>query len=119
KTISEYNREFLLSALEKKEGFLFNKNSGDIIDYIPDNSIKMIYFDPPFSSKNQNDIPHFQDRNSSDLSKFVWFVDNKRSFIKESEKYLRDFHRVLKEDGSIFLHLPWDLAYDIKPIADS
>src|SRR5690606_31022848 len=30
----------------------------------------------------------------------------------------KEFKRILKDTGSAFLHLPWNLAYDVKPIAD-
>lgn len=116
--IKKLNEEFLSGILSRKNGLLFNLDSKKLIHKIPDSSIQMIYFDPPFSSKNSNDVPHAQDRISNDLSKFVWFIDNKKSFKQECEFYLNEFKRILNKTGSVFIHLPWEQAYDIKPIAD-
>lgn len=116
--LRKFNREFLSSFLERRDGVIFNLDSKELIKKIPDNFIQTIYFDPPFSNKNVNDIPHKQDRESSDLSKHIWFVDNKKSFLKECDFFIKEFHRVLKDNGSIFFHLPWELAYDVKPLLD-
>lgn len=116
--VRELNREFLGSFLKREEGALFNLNSKDLIKLIPDNFVQTIYFDPPFSNNHMNDIPHQEDRKDGDYEKFIWFIDNEKSFLKNCEEYLKESKRVLKENGSIFLHLPWDLAYDVKPMAD-
>ena len=116
--VRELNRDFLSSFLKREEGILFNLNSRDLIKLIPDNFVQTIYFDPPFSNNNINDIPHEEDRKDGDYEKFVWFVDDKKSFLETCGEYLKEFRRILKENGSVFLHLPWDLAYEVKPIAD-
>lgn len=116
--LKSFNREFLTSTLEKRDGLVFNLDSKDLIQKIPDDFVQMIYFDPPFSGKNKNDIPHRQDRESGDLAKYLWSIDKKKSFKEECKFFIKEFHRILTSNGSIFVHLPWDLAYDIKPIMD-
>ncbi|CAN5711939.1 hypothetical protein BH10BDE1_BH10BDE1_03350 [soil metagenome] len=114
----ELNQSFLNSFLKREDGLLFNLNAKELLKFVPNDFAQTIYFDPPFSNNLANDIPHPEDRVGDQLDKFVWFVDEKKSFIDTCRHYLNEFRRITKDNGSIFLHLPWDLAYDVKPIAD-
>lgn len=76
----------------------------------------MIYFDPPFSGNRTKDTPHKEDR--SRFENVVWFIDGENSFLSNVVQICKSYHRVLKSTGPLFVHLPWDLAYVIKPELD-
>jgi DNA modification methylase len=73
--------------------------------YIPDNSIDLIYADPPFFSNQQYEIiwgdgyelRAFEDRWKGGIQNYIAWM----------EPRLRECHRVLKEVGSLYLHCDW------------
>ena len=65
---------------------LFKENCFDILPQIPDNSIDMIFADPPYAN-----IIHYTDSTEGDLS----FLDIDE-FLKEMVKVARESLRVLK-----------------------
>ena len=84
--------------------------------YIPDNSIDLIYIDPPFFSSKAYEIIYgdakekrmFEDRWKGDVYHFVNWM----------EPRLAQMHRVLKPTGSIYVHLDWHAVHYIKVAMD-
>jgi len=84
----------------------------EILKSMEDNSIDLIYLDPPFFS-NRNyeviwgdtgEIRSFQDRWSGGISHYI-------DWLKER---VQEMHRILKPTGSIFLHCDWHANAYIK-----
>jgi DNA modification methylase len=79
---------------------------------ILDESIDLIYLDPPFFSKqsyeviwgDEGEIRSFQDRWSGGIDHYVgWLYER-----------VEQMHRILKETGSIYLHCDWHAQAEIK-----
>jgi DNA modification methylase len=70
------------------------------------NSIDLIYIDPPFYSGV--DYKEFSDQWNS--------LDEYLNFMKLR---VMEMHRILKEDGSFYLHCDTNASYDLKPQCDT
>jgi DNA modification methylase len=81
---------------------------------IPDNSIDLIYIDPPFSS-NRNYVAfweeqekrHFEDR-----------FENVTAYLDYMMPRVKELHRVLKPTGSFYYHCDWHASHYIKMMLD-
>ena len=84
----------------------------DWLPLIPDNSIDLIYIDPPFFSKktyeiiwgNGFELRSFEDR----------FKGGIRYYIDWMRERLTKAHRVLSPTGSIFLHCDWRASHRLR-----
>jgi len=84
--------------------------------YIPDDSIDLIYIDPPFFSSKAYEIIYgdakevrmFEDRWKGDVYHYVNWM----------EPRLAQMHRVLKATGTIYVHLDWHAVRYIKIAMD-
>jgi len=84
--------------------------------HIPDDSIDLIYIDPPFFSSKAYEVIYgdtkevrmFEDRWKGDVYHFVSWM----------EPRLAQMHRVLKPTGTIFVHLDWHAAHYVKVAMD-
>jgi DNA modification methylase len=82
---------------------------------IPDESIDLIYIDPPFSS-NRNYVAfweeqekrHFEDR-FEDISAYIDYMKPR----------LKELYRVLKSTGTFYYHCDWHASHYIKVLLDS
>jgi site-specific DNA-methyltransferase (adenine-specific) len=98
----------ILSHIKEKPYFLekdFVLYHGDSVDYmnqLPENSVDMIFADPPYNLSNGGFSVHSGRMVSVD--KGDW--DKSRGFENDfafHEKWLRSCHRVLKENGTIWV----------------
>lgn len=84
--------------------------------YIPDDSIDLIYADPPFFSDRHYEIlwgdgyelRAFADRWKGGIENYIAWMEDK----------LRECERVLKKDGSIYLHCDWHASHHLKVLMD-
>jgi len=84
--------------------------------YILDNSIDLIYADPPFFSNKQYEVlwgdgyelRAFEDRWKGGIQNYIAWMEPK----------LRECHRVLKDTGSMYLHCDWHAAHYLKVLMD-
>lgn len=81
---------------------------------IPDESIDLIYIDPPFSSKrnyvafwNEQEKRHFEDR-----------FENVRAYLDYMKPRVEQLYRVLKPTGSFYYHCDWHASHYIKVMLD-
>ena len=83
-----------------------------ILDSIADESIDLIYIDPPFYSQRYYETIWGEDR-----ERFA-FEDRWRGGIETYINYLvdriRKLHRKLKPEGIFFLHLDWHISHYLK-----
>ena len=88
---------------------------GDNLDvlpkYIPDESVNLIYIDPPFNSSRNYEVfwgeaqerRAFEDRFGDVMHYLEWMRPR-----------LRELHRVLKSSGSFYYHCDWHASHYIK-----
>jgi len=92
---------------------------GDNLEWmrkIPDDTIDLIYADPPFfSNKNYEvifedgaEIRSFQDRWKGGINHYVQWM----------EERCREMHRILKATGSFYLHCDWHAGHYLKVMLD-
>jgi DNA modification methylase len=80
-------------------------NNLEILKQFPDNSVDLIYADPPFFSgrnyeviwKDNAEIRQFEDRFKGDIEWYIEWMTLR----------LQQCHRVLKSTGSMYLHCDW------------
>jgi DNA modification methylase len=83
---------------------------------ILDNSIDLIYADPPFFSNkpyevlwgNGYELRAFEDRWKGGIENYVAWMEPK----------LRECHRVLKDTGSMYLHCDWHAGHRLQVLMD-
>lgn len=82
---------------------------------IPNESIDLIYIDPPFSSNRnyaafwqEQEERHFEDR-----------FENVGVYLGYMEPRLKELYRVLKPTGSFYYHCDWHASHYIKMLLDS
>ncbi len=88
----------------------------DVLKRFPDNSIDLIYLDPPFFSnkhyeiiwKDGAEIRAFGDRWKGGINHYVGWMRER----------LEQCHRALKETGLIYLHCDWHAGHYLKIIMD-
>lgn len=79
---------------------------------IPDNSVDLVYLDPPFfSGKNyeiiwgdKDEIRSFEDRFKGGIEVYLAWVQPR----------IKEMHRILKSTGSIYLHCDWHASHYLK-----
>ena len=85
------------------------------LEKIPDESIDLIYIDPPFSS-NRNYVAFWQEQ---EKRHFEDRFENVRAYIDYMKPRLKELHRVLKATGSFYYHCDWHASHYIKMLLDS
>lgn len=86
----------------EKDFVLYNDDCIDIINQLPENSVDMIFADPPYNLSNGGFSLHAGKRVLVD--KGIW--DKSKGFEEDYKfhlKWLKACHRVLKDDGTIWV----------------
>lgn len=73
---------------------LFQGDLLSVLERLPDNLVSLIYFDPPFFSGNFHDFIFNKEDVEENFQKYNEFL------MKSSQQ----MHRILKDDGCLFLH---------------
>ena len=87
---------------------------GDCVEFLSaraKQSIDMIYVDPPFNcgyTQKSTEDASVRYRDSFSVGDYVQFTRN----------YLSAAHTVLKDSGTIYIHLDYHSVFDVKPVAD-
>jgi DNA modification methylase len=84
--------------------------------YLQDNSVDLIYADPPFFSNKQYEVlwgdgyelRAFEDRWKGGINNYLAWMEPK----------LRECQRVLKQTGSMYLHCDWHASHHLKVLMD-
>jgi len=86
-----------------------------VLDVIPDNSVDLIYIDPPFYSQRSYEMIW-----GEDAERFA-FADRWQGGINHYISHLlsrvRKMHRKLKDGGSFYLHLDWHICHYMEAVA--
>lgn len=94
----EYFRSDIINIIELSENLC-------TLEKVSFNSINLIYIDPPFNSGN--DYITFKDKWDSELAYLSFMIPR-----------LRHIHRVLRNNGSFYIHLDINAIFLLKPILD-
>lgn len=98
--------------MDNSKNKLYCGNNLQIMHSMPDESVDLIYLDPPFfSGKNyeviwgdEAEIRTFKDRWEGGIMVYVEWMKNR----------LHECHRILKPTGSIYLHVDWHAVHYLK-----
>ena len=80
---------------------------------IPDESIDLIYIDPPFGTQSLWQSRAFTE-NVQELQFYDIWGGGIHGYIEFMVERLRHMHRLLKPTGSLFVHLDWRTSHYIK-----
>lgn len=92
-----------------------------VLKDIPDESVDLIYLDPPFCSNKSYENIWKKGNKKVDL---VGFDDKDKwgggldTYVEYMYKRLTELHRVLKDTGSIYLHCDWHANHRLRVIMD-
>src|SRR5215211_6550571 len=101
---------------------------------LPDNSVDLIYVDPPFNTGRRQTLDQVRtvrDEANGDRTGFggrryrtlrlgsSTFVDVHDDYLAFLEPRLREFHRVLRRSGSLYLHVDYREVHYCKVVLDS
>ena len=112
--ISLDSQKFLNEIEIKEETFerkdfklnkIYNIDCLDFMKNVKDNSIDLIFADPPYNLSKSNFKMKFSKTGGSDLStdKGSWDKMTKNDFEKFTEEWLKESFRILKKTGSIWV----------------
>lgn len=92
---------------------------GNNIEILPDfltESIDLIYIDPPFSSDRKYNII-WGDDEEKEAYDDCWEGDIQH-YIEEMTPKIEQLHRILKKEGSFYLHCDWHASHYLKILCD-
>ena len=99
-----------------KTGYIICDDSTAALGRIPRDSINLIYLDPPFFSKRSHqkttihgEIRSFDDNWEGGIEQYLDFM----------QKIISECHRVLKKNGTIYVHCDWHISHYLKIKLDS
>ena len=101
-----------LKTTEMRNALFCGDNLEIMREYIPTSSVDLVYIDPPFfSNRNYNVI--WGDEAEIRSFKDIWSggID---SYIAWLEPRFRELQRVLKKNGSIYVHLDWHASHHVR-----
>ena len=88
-----------------EEDIIYNEDCLEVVKRLPDESIDLIYIDPPFNSGNDYKI--YNDK---------W--DKIENYIEWMRPRVEELYRVLKPTGSFYLHCDWHASHYLKVMMD-
>jgi len=98
-------------------GVLYRDDNLQRLRSLPDESVDLVYLDPPFFSNrfyeviwgDEAEVRSFEDRWEGGINVYI-------NWMKER---LVELHRVLKPTGSLYLHCDWHAAHYLKVMLDT
>lgn len=98
-----------------KTNVVYNKPALELLKSLPDESIDMIYTDPPFGTQDTQTMA--RKRSGKIISKLE-YSDRHSDYLGFLEPHLIELHRVLKKSGTMYLHLDWRWVHYAKILCD-
>ena len=86
-----------------------------MLNEVPDESIDLIYIDPPFNSNRDYEV-FWGD--SQEKRAFTDRFGDAKAYIEYMEPRVRELYRVLKKTGSIYYQCDWHASHYIKILLD-
>lgn len=87
----------------------------DLLRSLPDESVDMIYTDPPFGT---GDIQTLERKVSGKIVSKISYDDRFENYMEFLVPHLEQIHRVLRTSGSLYLHLDWRWVHYAKVALD-
>jgi len=89
---------------------LFHEDCLETSVRLPENSVDLIYADPPFCTGRSHYMHgyEFEDRWSERREYLDWMMPR-----------LSEFRRILKQTGTLYLHCDWHVSHYLKALADT
>jgi site-specific DNA-methyltransferase (adenine-specific) len=81
-----------------------------------DESVDMIYTDPPFGTGKKQVMG--RKKNGKVISK-TQYADPKQQYLSFMTDHIKEMHRVLKDTGTLYLHLDWHFGHHVRCILDN
>lgn len=80
-----------------------------------DSSIDLIYIDPPFGT---GDVQRMTRKSKGQNVSTTSYVDRQVSYVDFLLPFLKEAHRLLKETGTLYLHLDWRNVHVARVLCD-
>jgi len=96
-------------------GTVHHTSASRLLSSLGDESIDMVYTDPPFGT---GDVQKMTRRRSGAVVSKIEYCDRYDNYIEFLEPHVRDMHRVLKETGTMYLHLDYRWVHYAKVMCD-
>jgi site-specific DNA-methyltransferase (adenine-specific) len=87
----------------------------DLLHSIPDESIDLIYTDPPFGTGN---IQTMDRKKAGKTVSKIEYSDKYENYLDFLEPHLIQMHKVLKSTGTMYLHMDWRWVHYAKVMCD-
>jgi site-specific DNA-methyltransferase (adenine-specific) len=98
-----------------KNNTVYQGSAFDLLKLLPDESVDMIYTDPPFGTGNTQSL---QRKQKGKVVSKVSYNDSFADYLSFLVPHLHQFQRVLKETGTMYLHLDWRWVHYVKVKCD-
>ena len=99
----------------QKVNVIFQKTALDFLSSLDDNSVDMIYTDPPFGTGQKQVMDR---KKSGKVISKTQYQDPKTQYIDFMTDHIKEMHRVLKDTGTLYLHLDWHFGHRVRCILD-
>ena len=96
-------------------GLVHVKSAQELLDSLLDDSVDMVYTDPPFGT---GDTQSMSRRRRGVVVSKMEYSDRYENYLEFLEPHVRDMHRVLKETGTLYLHLDYRWSHYAKVLCD-
>jgi len=90
-------------------------SASDLLASLPDSSVDLIYTDPPFGT---GDMQTMSRKKGGNVVSKIEYSDKYRDYLAFLDPHVRDMHRVLKDTGTMYLHLDWRWVHYAKVKCD-
>ena len=105
-----YNKLIFGDNLQVMKSLLEDKRSGKLCNTDGTSGIRLVYIDPPFSTKKEmqgtGGVPAYQDKLAA--GEFLEFLRKRLILIRE----------LLSDDGSVYVHLDWRMNSYVRILMD-
>jgi len=95
----------------KKVNQVFCADSAKFLKKIPDEYVTLVYLDPPFFSNRNYEMIGKDGNSNSFTDKWNSNLDDYLEFMRN---ILKECHRVLNKNGSLYLHCDWHASHYLK-----
>ena len=94
---------------------IYHCSALNLLSSLQDQSIDMIYTDPPFGT---GDVQSMARKMGGQVVSKIEYSDKQEDYLGFLKGHLGEMHRVLKETGSMYLHLDWRWVHYAKVMCD-
>ena len=101
--------------MANSENLIYRSSAIDLLNTLDSNSIDMIYTDPPFGT---GDMQTMSRKKAGTIVSKIEYSDKFSNYMEFLEPHLLEMHRVLKETGTMYLHMDWRWVHYAKVKCD-